>query len=108
MTRTIATAVLLSLTLSVLPAAAGDDASTAATIRTLRQAGFPSRCVPKTTTIQLGQVVTVGLRQVGNLMVGNLVIGACTLGPVEASTPSTGGTKADTAHFRPEMVVPTN
>jgi hypothetical protein len=37
MTRTIAAAVLLSLTLSVLPASAADDASTVATIRTLRQ-----------------------------------------------------------------------
>ena len=46
MTRTIIAAVLLSLTLSVLPAAAADGASTAATMRTLNQAGFAFQMHP--------------------------------------------------------------
>ena len=95
MTRTIIAAVLLSLTLSVLPAAAADEASTAATIRTLSEAGFAFRCIPKSNTVQLGQVFTVGVRQVSDL-----VIGTCTLEPAEASTSSTGGTKPDTVIAR--------
>ena len=97
MTRTIAAAAILSLTLSVLPAAAADDASTAVTIRTLQQAGVSFRCVPKPNPVQLGQVITVGLRQVGHLVVGNMLIGGCALGPTEPWTPSTGGAKLETA-----------
>ena len=113
MTRTITAAVLLSLTLAVLPAAAGNTASTAATIDTLRQAGFASRCLPKPNTVQNGQaitvgrqIVTVGLRQVGNLVVGNMVIGVCTLGPTDASTPSTDGPKLDMVIARHTQSVP--
>ena len=69
-------------------------------MRTLNQAGFAFRCILKPTNIQIGQVVTVGTGQVGNLVVGNLVIGACTLGPNEAAAPSTGATKLDTVVAR--------
>lgn len=95
-TTTTAAAVILSLILSEAPAAAADDASTAATIRTLRQAGVSFKCVPRPLTIQIGQVFTVGVRQVGDLVVGDLVIGVCTLGTTDVSTPSTGGAKPDT------------
>ena len=83
MTRTITAAVLLSLTLLVLPAAAADAADDATAIvaarnvRTLRQAGWSWRCIahdlPTTTK---GRVITVGL-----IYVGSLVVGVCTPAP---------------------------
>ncbi len=78
MTRTITAAVLLSLTLSVLPAAAAADDATAIVtdlnIRTLRQAGWSWGCIAQDfPTTTKGRVITVSL-----MHVGGLVIGVCT------------------------------
>ena len=85
MTRTIIAAVLLSLTLGVLPAAAAaeGDATDGATadgatatvtdlnISTLRQAGWSWECIaqdfPTTTS---GEVITVSFMHVGGLVIG--------------------------------------
>ncbi len=91
MTRTITAAVLLSLTPSVLPAAAtADDATAIITavavdlpanhrrnVRTLRQAGWSWSCIAQDIpTTTKGPVITVGL-----MHVGGLVIGVCTPAP---------------------------